>query len=277
VPVSRSPLARDRHALYEASVQSADYDLDFFERVFRHHRGRTFRRFREDFCGTAQLSCAWALRRPENESWGVDLDAPTLEWARREHLSRMHGAAKRVTLIRGDVREVTRPRVELATAMNFSWWVFHTRDDLRDYFRAVRRSMGPDGVFIANIFGGTGAMEPLEEKRRIPASQGPDGLRIPAFTYIWEQASFNPIDHHLVCHIHFRLGDGTKIRRAFTYDWRLWTLPEVQEIMREAGFASTEVYVEGWNHKKHEPDEIYRRRKSFDNQEGWLAYVAGIV
>jgi SAM-dependent methyltransferase len=273
VPQSRSPLARDRHVLYEASVQSADYDLDFFERVYRRHHGRSFRRFREDFCGTAMLSCAWALRRPENESWGVDLDAPTLAWAKREHLARMHGAARRVTLVRADVREVTRPKVDLVTAMNFSYWIFRERDELRNYFRAVRRSLKRGGLFVANIYGGSGAMEPLTEKRRIAASQGPDGLRIPGFTYVWEQASFNPIDHRLKCHIHFKLSDGRMLKRAFSYDWRMWTLPEVRETLHEAGFAATEVYVEGWNHTLHEPDQHYRRRATFDNQEGWLAFV----
>lgn len=277
MPVARSPLARDPHALYEASVQSADYDLDFFERVYRRHHGHTFRRFREDFCGTAMLSCAWALRRPGNGSWGVDMDRATLAWARREHLARMRDAARRVTLVRADVRSVTRPRVDLVTAMNFSYWVFKRREDLREYFRTARRSLTKGGLLVVNIYGGTGAMEPLEEKRKIAASQGPDGLRIPAFTYIWEQASFNPVDHHLTCHIHFQLGDGTKLRRAFSYDWRMWMLPEVQEVMREAGFPATEVYVEGWNHKKHEPDEVYRLRTRFDNQEGWLAFVVGIA
>jgi cyclopropane fatty-acyl-phospholipid synthase-like methyltransferase len=275
--MSRSPLARDRHALYEASVQSADHDLDFFERVYRRHRGHTFRRLREDFCGTAMLACAWALRRPENLSWGVDLDRATLAWGRRQHLARMHEAARRVTLMKADVCAVTRPRVDVVTAMNFSYWVFKRRAELRDYFRAVRRSLDRGGLFIGNLYGGSGAMEPLVEKRRIIPSQGPDGLRLPAFTYVWEQASFNPINHDLKCHIHFKFSDGTEMKRAFTYDWRMWTLPELQELLAEAGFASSEVYVEGWNHEKNEPADFYRRRTSFDNQEGWLAFIIGIA
>ena len=52
----------DRHALYEAAVQGVEYDLDFFQRVHRALNGRAFTRFREDFCGTAAMACAW--RRP---------------------------------------------------------------------------------------------------------------------------------------------------------------------------------------------------------------------
>src|SRR5439155_18387412 len=40
------PLARDRHALYEAAVQAVDQDLDFFERAYRRVRGRSFLRLR---------------------------------------------------------------------------------------------------------------------------------------------------------------------------------------------------------------------------------------
>ena len=39
--------------------------------------------------------------------------------------------------------------------------------------------------------------------------------------------------------------DGTKIKLAFTYDWRLWTLPELTELLAEAGFSKTRVLWEG--------------------------------
>ena len=45
--------------------------------------------------------------------------------------------------------------------------------------------------------------------------------------------------------------------------------------MIEAGFASTEVYMEGWDDKEDEADGIFKRRKNFDNQEGWISYVVG--
>lgn len=275
--VGRSPLARDRYALYEASVQGVDFDLDFFERVYRRHHGRTFRLFREDFCGTASLACHWALRHPENRSWGVDYAAAPLAWARREHLARMRDAGKRVTLLRGDVRTVRTPKVDLVTAMNFSYWVFKRRDDLRTYFRAARRALRPGGLLVANAFGGTAAMEPLVEKRRIEPSQGPDGLRMPGFLYTWEHKRFNPVNHDLECEIHFKFSDGSQMRRAFSYDWRMWMLPEIQELMREAGFRDAEVYVEGWDWKAHEGNGVYRKRARFDNQLGWLAFVVGVT
>jgi SAM-dependent methyltransferase len=271
-----SPLRRDPHALYEASVLSAEYDLDFFARVYRRHRGRPFRLLREDFCGTAALACAWVRRGPRHYAWGVDHDPRVLAWAARHHLPRLRRAASRVALLRRDVRRLLHPKVDVVAAMNFSYWTFKGRDTLREYFRQARRSLRPGGMLFVNAFGGTEAMREMTERRRIRSSQGPDGLRIPGFTYVWEQVRFNPVDHHLLCHIHFRLGDGTWLRRAFHYDWRLWTLPEIQELMIEAGFRAAEVYVEGWDDEKGESDGIYRPRRRFTNQEGWLANIVGL-
>ncbi len=272
---SRTPIP-DRHVLYEASVQGVEYDLDFFARVYRRVRGGRFTRFREDFCGTAALSCAWAARAPEHRAWGVDLDRVTLEWSRAHHLARMREAGRRVTLVRADARRARVPRVDVVCAMNFSYWVFHQRPALVEYFRAARRGLAPGGLLFANAFGGSDAMGPLTETRRIAASRGPDGERVPGFTYVWEQVSFNPIDHRLVCHIHFRLRDGRAIERAYTYDWRMWTLPEVRDAMLEAGFAEVQVYVEGWDERRHAPDEVYRQRARFEQQSGWLAVVVGV-
>jgi SAM-dependent methyltransferase len=269
-------MAFDRHVLYEAAVQGVEYDLDLFQRIYRRHRGRHFTRLREDFCGTAALACAWARRGSGHEAWAVDIDREVLDWARAHRLPRLRRAAARVRLVRADVRRSGTPRVDFVCAMNFSYWVFQRRRDLVGYFRSVRGSLRPGGVFACNAFGGTGAEKPLVERTRIPASRSGEGDPVPAFTYVWQQVSFNPIDHHLVCDIHFRFRDGTRMKRAFHYDWRLWTLPEIADALREAGFRGVHVYVEGWDERRHRPDDIYRLRTRFENQHGWLACVVGL-
>jgi SAM-dependent methyltransferase len=275
--VKPSPLARDPHALYEAAVQGVDYDLNFAERLFRHLRGRPARSLRDDFCATAALATAFALRDPANVGYGVDLDPHALDWARRHRLARLDpSVVSRVRLVEGDVRTARVPKVDLLLAYNFSYWVFKTRDELRGYFRAARRGLKPDGVFVVNAFGGTDAMKPMVERRRIPAKQAPDGWALPRFRYVWEQESFNPIDHAFRCAIHFEFDRGRAMRRAFTYDWRFWTLPEIRELMAEAGFPETRVYVEAWDDET-KPDPPSARRATMDQQETWLALVAGIV
>jgi SAM-dependent methyltransferase len=270
-------LGRDPYALYEAAVQSADHDLDFMERVYRSRRGCSFRLLREDFCATALLAGHWVARRPGNRAWGVDLDPRPLAWCRRHRLPALREAARRLVLLRRDVRLVRAPRVDVVAALNFSYWVFKRRSELLAYFRAARRSLKPGGIFVTNAFGGTEAMAEMVERRRIAAGRAVDGSPTGRFTYLWEHASFNPIDHHILCHIHFRFPDGTQMKRAFTYDWRLWTLPEIQDAMLEAGFGRAEVYVEGWDDRRNKADGVYRLRKRFTNQEGWLAYCVGLA
>lgn len=265
-----------RHVLYEAAVQSPATDLDFVERVYRRTRGRTFRRLREDFCGTAALTCEWARRRAGNLAWGVDLHGPTLDWGREHRVARLGKAAERVQLLQADVLTVARPKVDVVMALNFSYSVFKERDSLGRYFERVRRCLLPGGMFFADAFGGQETMGELVERNRIAATRDWDGRRVPAFTYVWEQARFNAVDHHIVCHIHFHLPRGTRLRRAFSYDWRLWTLPELRELMRDAGFRATEVYIDGWDERAEEGDGIFRRRTRYPNQAGWVAYVVGI-
>ena len=51
------------------------------------------------------------------------------------------------------------------------------------------------------------------------------------FTYVWDQHSYNPVNGHVLNKIHFHFPDDTKMTDAFVYDWRLWTLPEIQELL----------------------------------------------
>jgi hypothetical protein len=47
----------------------------------------------------------------------------------------------------------------------------------------------------------------------------------------------------------------------------------VREVLAEAGFRSSEVYVEGWNEDEDEPNGIFRRRVAFENEASWIGYV----
>jgi len=265
----------DRHLLYVPAVQDYDHDLDALVEIYRRRNGRAPRTLREDFCGTAALACEWVRRGARHRAWGVDLHAATLAWARRRRMPALGAAARRLTLIHGDARRVSRP-VDLVLALNYSYWVFRQREELREYFSAARRSLARGGLLCLDAFGGTDAAQALVETRQVPAARGPAGERVPPFRYIWEQEAFNPVDHRLLCHIHFRLRDGREMRRAFTYDWRMWTLPEIRELLAEAGFRDSIVYVQDWDDEAGEPLGTYRARRRFENQLGWLAYVIGV-
>ena len=271
----KQPIAKtvDHHMLYEAAVQNVDYDLDLCERIYRKLRGKHCSLLKEDFCGTAALCCEWVNRHSENKAWGVDLCSDTLAWGKKHHVSYLGNNSKRLSLINDNVLNVTHPKVDMVVAFNFSCFIFKQREELLAYFRSAYKSLRKDGVFILDVFGGTGSMDEKHDKQNIAKTARPDGLKVPKFTYGWEQAKFNCINHHITCYIHFKFADGSKIKKAFTYDWRLWTLPELQELLYEAGFSSVDVYLHGWD-KDGDSDETYRKRKHYDNAHGWVGYVA---
>ena len=265
---------RDRHAFYEVAVQGPDWDLDFLERAFRRRNDREPLTFREDFCSTAALATAWAQRGPDRRAWGVDLDPEPLVWARRHRLPWARDARGRVTLVRADVRTPQAPRVDVACALNFSWWIFHRRADLLAYLRAAREGLEPGGVLVLNGFGGTRAERPLVERTRKRASNAPDGSPVPAFTYVWQQARFDAIERRLLAWIHFEVAGAPRMARAFTYDWRMWTLPELREAALEAGFRDLEVWSEGWDARRRTHTGTLHRRAKLDNEDCWIAYCA---
>lgn len=243
-PLRRLPTSAstaDPHRLYELSVQEVSAEIDFVDVTFRKLRRRRAARLREDFCGTANTSCEWVRRRPTNTAVGLDLDRPTLGWGLAHSIARLKpDQRRRVRLLQ---RNVLTPgpgasRMDAVLAMNFSYWIFKTRPLLRRYFRAVRRSLVRDGVFFLDFCGGWECFKLHREVR--PIRHGKT-----RFNYVWNQTHYNPITGDIRCNISFTFPDGSHLRRAFQYDWRLWTLPELREILAEAGFTRVTVYWEG--------------------------------
>lgn len=270
-----SAYATDRHALYEASVQAPDINLLFVEQTFSARFGRPLRALREDFCGTARLACEWVSWDPAHRAWGVDLDRPTLDWGRQFHLNALGPDAERVDLREGDVRTEVTPAMDATVAFNFSYCIFQERDALKDWAGHVFGGLADQGMLVIDLFGGTEAGEVGVETRMVEDKLGPDGLPIPTFKYFWDQAGYNPLNHHLLSHIHFKLADGTRINKAFTYDWRLWSIPELRDVCREVGFSRVEIYTHGWEDDGTSND-VYRKVEHFQNESAWLAYLVAV-
>ena len=79
------------------------------------------------------------------------------------------------------------------------------------------------------------------------------------------------------CHIHFAFPDGSRINRAFSYHWRLWTLPEIREILYEAGFRQVDVYWGGTDTKKNEGNGISTPSEVGDADPAWVCYIVAQV
>jgi cyclopropane fatty-acyl-phospholipid synthase-like methyltransferase len=254
----------DRHVLYEKSVQCVSTEYKFVDRNFRKLRKRRAQHLREDFCGTAGMSCEWVRRRRDNTAIGVDIDPDVLEWGREHNLSSLKPAARmRISLVQEDVCKVTTPEpVDIVLAMNFSYQVFKTRKKLGGYFRSVYAGLANDGILFLDAFGGYDAYREIREKSKLKG-----------FRYIWEHARYNPINGDILCHIHFSFPDGSKLRKAFTYDWRLWTLPELQELLTEAGFSRVQVYWEETDEETGEGNGKYSPATVGQADPGWVCFL----
>jgi SAM-dependent methyltransferase len=252
----------DRHELYEAAVQDAQGEVEFIQDTYRALRGRPARILREDFSGTASMSCRWVAQGPKCRATAVDIDPAVLDWGRAHRVSRLRPAQqRRLRLVAANVLSVQTGRADVIAALNFSYWVFKRRDTLRRYFRSTHRALRPGGMLFLDAFGGYEAFKVLKERRRERR-----------FTYVWDQAAYQPVSGEILCHIHFRFPDGSRQDRAFTYDWRLWTLPEIREILADAGFRRVTVYWEGDDGKGGGNGE-FKPEPHGEAEAGWIAYI----
>jgi hypothetical protein len=154
--------------------------------------------------------------------------------------------------------------VECILAMNFSYYGFKDRKTLKEYFSAVHRDLTDDGIFLLDAYGGSDSFLEMDEERDF------DG-----FTYIWDQRHVNPINGDVVNYIHFEFPNGSKLQRAFTYEWRFWTLPEIQDVLIEAGFSSVVVYWEGTD-EDGDGNGVWAIDERGEACAGWVAYIAAV-
>jgi SAM-dependent methyltransferase len=266
--------ACDKYTLYQLSVQDVDADVRLIQQFYAAMNPGLIdlpRIFREDFCGTGATSCAWAASAPDRVSVGLDLDAEPIIWGMSNNRNKLKDGAARVTFIQTDVR-TPPPNVPLAdviAAWNFSWCSFQDRAELRSYFESCKNGLAPGGIFTVDIYGG-------------PEAQvaGEDVTDHGAFAYIWDQELIDPVSGRTICHIHFDLPDGSRMEKAFTYDWRLWTVPEVREVLLEAGFHQVDVWWEGVELDE-DGDAVgngrFERVKTVENEQAWVAFIVGKV
>lgn len=257
----------DRYDLYQQSVQEPEFEVEFFEKAYKHAFGRKPMVLREDFCGTAAVSCQWVRSHPERRAIAVDLDPEPMAWCMAHTLVDMaDDQRQRINFVQGDVRDTGGEKAEVLAAQNFSFFCFKQRPELLAYFKAMRKNLQDEGIAVLDMMGGAETYEDnrLEKKKQ------------KGFVYQWEQVRFDPITHDCLFHIHFKFPGGSKMKKAFTYDWRLWSIPEVRELLDEAGFSDSHVYWEGTDEQTGEGDGNFRRRCHAEADPSWICYIVAV-
>ena len=253
----------DRYDLYQRSVQDPEWEVGFMAATYESLRGRRPMSLREDFCGTALFACEWVKSDRNRSAVGVDLDGAVLAWGREHNLAKLpSAAAARLTLMQADVLEVRTPAVDILAAFNFSYWVFKERAILRRYLERARAALAEGGIFMLDAYGGYDALRVMREREDFGR-----------FTYIWDQAGYDPVTAGTTCHIHFTFPDGSRLNQAFSYHWRLWNLAELREVLAEAGFKASTVYWQGTDPKTGEGTDEFKPVQHGDPDPAWIAYI----
>ena len=113
------------------------------------------------------------------------------------------------------------------------------------------QGMGVEPVLCGNIKG-------LQDPYRNPTTQQ-------SFAERWQQ---NPA-------MVTSFADGSKMKNAFTYEWRFWTIPEVREMLEEAGFSNSYVYFDLEDDDGEDTGEWYRTEE-YPSHESWIAYIVAV-
>jgi len=263
--MKKTPISKFK--LYEEAVQSPEWQANYLPQYYTWLFGKPPTSMREDFCGTARISCEWVRLSPTHRATGLDLDSKTLQYAKTVNMAGMSPSErKRIKLLKQDVLKPTREKFDWIGAYNFSFYTFHERKTLLKYFKSVYQSLDKKGVFFLEMAGGEGFKENISDKKKFKV-EGVGNVQS-----IWQQKQYDPVTQINNYAIHFKLPDGKWLEDAFTYDWRIWEIRETREILEEAGFKQTLVL---WEHSDDEADEFLPQEHG-DNRRDWLAYVLGV-
>lgn len=260
----------DKYVYYENSVQTPEEHVRIFDLMFNNIRGKKALKLREDFCGTFMISGEWVKSHGDRTSIGIDLDPEPLAYGEKCAKKRLtQPERKRIKLLKQDVCKPLAEKVDVIGAGNFSFFIFKEREQLKKYFKAALSSLNKDGIFVLEMAGGPGFVRKGKEQRtyKIPS--------LGRITYYWDQKSFDPINHHGMFAIHFKDPEGKMHKDVFVYDWRVWTIPELRDLMFEVGFKDVQTYWEDPG-KNGEGTDEYVKTEVGDNAYAWIAFVVGI-
>ena len=252
-----------KYELYEKSVQNHEADIEFINKEYKKVFGREPKTLREDFGGTAAMACDWVKEGKDRQAWGIDLDEEPQAYGIENHYSRLTEEEKtRMHYIRGNVLDDYDFTADVTVAFNFSYFIFKERNVLLNYFKQVKKNMGPESIFMVDIFGGEECRQELEEETEHEGH-----------TYFWDCDSYNPLTEEVQYYIHFKTHHDNKVyREAFSYNWRHWSVGEIKDIMKDAGFENVVTYWEGEDDDGTGDGNFYQSNDE-ENCESWVTYI----
>ena len=256
----------NKHWYYEKSVQNPSNEVEFFNEKFTELKGKAPLTLREDFCGTAAISCEWVKQSTKHKAWGVDLDPCPVDYGKEFHYGPLTKPEQsRMTYLLDNVLSVKTPKVDVCFAFNFSYFIFKERKLLLEYFKIARETLNDDGVFFIDLFGGPDSQTLMV-----------DEMKHAHWNYLWECQEFNPINNHCKFAIHFKRRGEPKRENVFIYEWRMWVMSELRDLLDEAGFSKTVAYWEGEDEEEEAGDGEFFATEDAENCDAWVTYIAAL-
>ncbi len=253
----------DKYHYYEESVQNPEGEVEFLTEKYAELKGRTAKILREDFSGTAAICCEWSKKGDDYRAYGIDLDDEPVEYGKANHYSKLNPEQKsRVEYIKGNVLEVETPKADICFAFNFSYFIFKRRETLKRYFQNVYHNLADDGVFFCDIFGGPDSQTVME-----------DIIEYDDYKYYWDCKDFNPLTNECNFAIHFKRKGEQRRDDVFAYNWRMWTVMEIRDLLTEVGFKKTHSYWEEDDEDGDGNGEFYLSENE-ENCDSWVTYIA---
>ena len=236
-----------------------------------HEFGNKATIFREDFCSTFLNSLTWVKSNPKNVAYAIDLDPVPLQYGKEVHIKTLReDQKKRLHVVNDNVMTVKTPKVQIISISNFSICFLKKRKDMLAYFKACLSALQPKGLFIFDLLGGEELPEDEEDATNFKL---PDGQKA---TYYWEHASYNVLSNEAEFYIHYKIKGQKKMNRVFSYDWRMWSLPELKDLLLDAGYSRVDFYWEGDEKNGNGGNGIYRKAQKAKSCPIWLAYIVAV-
>jgi len=256
----------DPYYYYLESVQDPPVSADFIANAYYKQNRKWPLRLREDFCGAFALCHEWVQRDPKAKAIGIDKSMEPIRYGGKHYVPTLtDDQQSRLTILNGDVLKSKLPKAEVIAALNFSFFCFKKKEQLVHYFRRCHQTLEKNGILVLDCFGG-------------PETHGAneDVSRVRNFTYYWDQVSFDPITHHALFHIHFKRKNERKRLKVFTYDWRMWTIPEITDALQDAGFKKSVVYWEGTKRDGTGTGHYRPATSTKEECNAWVVYIVGV-
>lgn len=259
----------DKYQLYLASVQDPIADIERVLELYSAINKKEAHSLREDFCGSFALSCAFVQSHPERKAISLDIDEEAIDYGKKNYLSNLNESEqKRLKPLVQNSLSATE-KVDVAIAFNFSYCLLHTRKELVEYFTHVYNSLEDDGMLVMDTFGGSESEIPEVIERYVDNND-----YLSPFTYEFERVDFNAVNRIANYYIHFIFDEGTELRKAFHYEFRMWSINEIRDCLADAGFESSHVFWEECDEQGYGNGNYYQT-ESEENTVSWNALVVG--